>query len=128
MLKEFSFSLDRKFDVVTAGDLIEHLANLDGFFTCVKNHLHLNGKFVISTPNPWCWKYFLYHLFMGRLARINKEHVSWFCLETLCLLGNRYGFKHVKHGYCSRRLYENLVPLPRHIKHTTLIIEFELVS
>lgn len=115
-----NFTFPRKFDVVTAGDLIEHLPNLDGFITSISKVLNPNGKLLISTPNPWCWKYLLYHVFYGKLNPVNKEHVSWFCLRTIENLFSRYGFKIVEYQYSSRRRFEKLIPLPKRIKHTTL--------
>lgn len=120
-----SFEFIEKFDVVTAGDLIEHLPNLEGFFKSVKNVLNDGGKLVITTPNPWCWKYFLYHFFKKKLTPVNKEHISWFCLQTLENLALRFDFKMVKYEYSSRRFYERIIPLPSHIKNTTLGVVFE---
>lgn len=120
-----SFKFDEKFDVVTAGDLIEHLPNLEGFFNSISNALSDGGKLVITTPNPWCWKYFLYHLIFKKLDRVNKEHVTWFCLQTLENLALRFGFKIIEYEYSSRRFYERVIPLPSRIKHTTLGVVFE---
>lgn len=119
------FDFDKKFDVVTAGDLIEHLPNLNGFMSSVRSALKKNGLFVISTPNPWCWKYYSYHALRGKLAPMNPEHVSWFCLQTLENLGSRYGFCINYYEYFSRRTYEKLVPLPAHLKHTTIGLVYE---
>ncbi len=121
-----NFNFDTQFDVVTAGDLIEHLPNLDGFLGSVRNVLSPGGVLVISTPNPWCWKYFLYHCFRLRLRPLNKEHVSWFCIQSLTQLLARYGFEEIESHYSSHRLYERLVPLPSHIKNTTLNMAFRL--
>lgn len=119
------FDLGKKFDVITAGDLIEHLPNLDGFINSIKSSLKDDGMLVLSTPNPWCWKYMGYHILRKRLDRVNKEHVSWFCIQTLANLFERYGFSLVNYEYCSRRLYERSIPLPAHIKHTTLNAVFQ---
>jgi 2-polyprenyl-3-methyl-5-hydroxy-6-metoxy-1,4-benzoquinol methylase len=115
-----SFKFDSAFDVVTAGDLIEHLPNLDGFFKSINGALDIDGKVVITTPNPWCWKYAGYHTIFRKLLPINREHVSWFCLQTLENLIGRYGFVLIDFEYSSRRGYERWMPLPSHIKHTTL--------
>lgn len=119
-----SFDLLEKFDAVTAGDLIEHLTNLDGFMLSVNNALNPGGVLVISTPNPWCWKYFMYHVIFKKLTPINREHVTWFCVQTLENLGLRYGFEIIEYEYSSRRLYERLIPLPKHLKHTTIGLVF----
>ena len=94
-------------------------------FKCVKNHLTADGKFILATPNPHCWKYFGYLALFGNLRRINQEHVSWFCAETLRLLGKRYDFEVIDQCYASRRWWEKIIPLPKYIKHTTILIAFE---
>jgi SAM-dependent methyltransferase len=119
-----SFHFKEKFDVVTAGDLIEHLLDLNGFFISIKNILKKKGSLVLSTPNPWCWKYILYHLLKARLYPINREHTAWFCIQTLIQLSGRFGFKYANHIYSSERAYENFMPLPTNLKHTTLNIRF----
>jgi SAM-dependent methyltransferase len=123
-----SFKFNELFEVVTAGDLIEHLPNLDGFFNSINNSLVSDGKLVITTPNPWCWKYFLYHVFRRKLTPVNREHVTWFCLQTLENLAGRYGFIILKHEYSSRRFYEKIIPLPSHLKHTTLGVVFKKIN
>lgn len=79
-----NFSFDRTFEVVVAGELIEHLDDLKGFFTGVRSVLQDDGYLLISTPNPWCWLSFV--------LEIHKEHVSWFCPITLSELLRRYKF------------------------------------
>jgi 2-polyprenyl-3-methyl-5-hydroxy-6-metoxy-1,4-benzoquinol methylase len=115
-----NFDFQEIFDVVTAGDLIEHLPNLHGFISSISRALNDQGSLVISTPNPWCWKYALYHFLFGKLKPVNREHISWFCPQTIENLFSRYGFEVVDYSYTSRRLYERLTPLPSRIKHTTL--------
>ena len=114
------FNVEKKYDVITAGDLIEHLQDLDGFINSIKAALIENGTLIISTPNPWCWKYILYHMIYGKMEPVNREHVSWFCIKTIENLFARYGFEVTEYSYTSRRLYEKYVPLPSRIKHTTL--------
>lgn len=122
-----NFVTEKKYDVVTAGDLIEHIPNLDGFFKSVRDALVDGGLFVLSTPNPWCWKYVMYHLLKGQLKPMNKEHVAWICLQQFENLGRRYGFVIKDFDYCSRRRFEKLAPLPARVKHTTLNITLQKV-
>jgi 2-polyprenyl-3-methyl-5-hydroxy-6-metoxy-1,4-benzoquinol methylase len=117
------FEFDDLFEIITAGDLIEHLPNLQGFFESCHKSLMPDGKLVLSTPNPWCWKYILYFIVFGRMHKINQEHVTWLCEETIVLLGKRFGFKVVDKAFSSRRWWELIVPLPKHLKHTTLNLE-----
>ena len=114
------FDLKETFDVITAGDLIEHLPNLDGFIASISKALKDHGTLIISTPNPWCWKYISYHILRGKLKPVNREHIAWFCLQTIDNLFSRYDFEIIDSSFTSRRLFERVIPLPHRIKHTTL--------
>lgn len=46
-----SFTLDRKFNVIVAGEIIEHLNNPSKFLDKAKNHLKSGGKLILTTPN-----------------------------------------------------------------------------
>ncbi len=111
-----NFDLEQRFATITAGDLIEHLANLEGFFLSCKKHLLPDGKLMVSTPNPWHWRRFL-NAFLGR-SKINAEHTCWFCPITLSQLANRYGFEIEKLEYGSRGKWAKFLPLPNSIRHT----------
>ena len=45
------FDLDRKFDTVFAGEIIERLDDFHGFLTSVRRHLTPGGQLVLTTPN-----------------------------------------------------------------------------
>ncbi len=80
-----TMDLGERYDVIVAGELIEHLAN-PGLFLCnMARHLAPGGTLVITTPNPFyfghVWKIWRY----GR-PRVHEEHVCWFDPMTLCRL------------------------------------------
>lgn len=52
-----SFSLKENFDVIIAGELIEHLSNPGFFLDRASNHLKDEGCLVITTPNARCLNY-----------------------------------------------------------------------
>ncbi|MFC7489221.1 MULTISPECIES: class I SAM-dependent methyltransferase [unclassified Knoellia] len=41
------------FDVIVAGELIEHVPALDMLFTAARDLLTADGQLIITTPNPW---------------------------------------------------------------------------
>jgi 2-polyprenyl-3-methyl-5-hydroxy-6-metoxy-1,4-benzoquinol methylase len=41
------------FDVIVAGEIIEHVPSLDMLFTAARELLAVDGQLVITTPNPW---------------------------------------------------------------------------
>lgn len=111
-----SFDLGRKFDVIVAGDLIEHLDNLGGFLASCRKHLRPGGELLISTPNPWYWRHIVKAALRGRVG-VNREHTLWLCPTTLSQLARRYDFAVDDVEFGSRYKQDLLMPLPRGIKH-----------
>jgi 2-polyprenyl-3-methyl-5-hydroxy-6-metoxy-1,4-benzoquinol methylase len=71
-----NFDLNHKFDVIVAGDLIEHLSNIGMFLNCVSRHMRPDSIFVATTPNPFNVELFFSGLFRNKL-RVNREHSVW---------------------------------------------------
>ena len=82
--------LGNTFDVITAGEIIEHLDKPGAFLQGAANHLEPNGRLILSTPNPWALKH-VYWALTGDVP-INPEHTAWYCPRTLSQLLGRYGF------------------------------------
>ncbi|MFA5776873.1 MAG: class I SAM-dependent methyltransferase [Parcubacteria group bacterium] len=89
------FNLNDKFDIIIAGELIEHLSNPGKFLCSARKHLKKEGKLIITTPNVFAF---------GNIARImkllfnienidNPEHVNWYSKQNLFNLAERHGFK-----------------------------------
>jgi SAM-dependent methyltransferase len=83
------FFLDATFDVIVAGDLIEHLTNFDGFFDNIHRHLKDDGTVIITTPNPFYAGEFHYVAFK-RDYLINPEHTCWIDPQALAQLVDRF--------------------------------------
>jgi len=87
-----TMQLGKKFDVIVAGDIIEHLSNCGQFLERVYEHLTPDGLFLVSTPNP---------IHLLRFARLlvtdkggpNPEHTCWFTPPVLSQLVGRFGFE-----------------------------------
>ncbi len=102
-----SFDLDREFDVVTAGELIEHLSNPGRFLERVHSHLDDDdGKLVLTTPNPWYMRRFFEALLIGEVG-INPEHTCWFDRSTLDELISRHGLEMTKFTYAKAPVFAN---------------------
>lgn len=93
------FDLGRRFDVVHAGELIEHLDNPHGFLTSARRHLGDDSLLVLTTPNAFCVSNSVYR-FGGRAA-IHREHVAWYCEDTLRQLLDRNGLEATEVRYLS---------------------------
>lgn len=87
-----NFKLDEKFDVIVAGEIIEHLHNPGKFLKCVKKHLKKEGKFILTTPNPYHYRQIIQILLAGR-PYIRTDHTCIFDPQTLSYLMKQYGFR-----------------------------------
>lgn len=84
--------LNKQYECIVAGDLIEHLNNPGTFLEVVKKHLSPGGIFLMSTPNPFNILRFMTILFYGK-DRANKQHTAWYSPVVIKHLCNRYGLK-----------------------------------
>jgi SAM-dependent methyltransferase len=83
-------NLNKKFDVIVAGDIIEHLSNQGLFLENMKKHLRPGGKLIISTPNirsRWIF------------SPTNPEHVLWHSKQTFLQLFKRHNYQVVEFYY-----------------------------
>jgi 2-polyprenyl-3-methyl-5-hydroxy-6-metoxy-1,4-benzoquinol methylase len=112
-----SFSLDRTFDVIVAGDLIEHLSNYGDFLAGCVRHMTNNSRLIICTPNPWHWHKTVRALW--RDVPVNGEHTCWMCPTTLSQLALRYGLQITEVEYGSSRFKDSFLPLPKRVKHSS---------
>ncbi len=83
--------IDRKFDVVLAGDILEHLSCPGAMLEGSKRFLESNGEIVLSTNNAF-GLHFQIKRWIGRYKE-HVEHVCFFSPETLINLFERHGFR-----------------------------------
>src|ERR1700687_4178518 len=79
------------FDTILAGELIEHLQNPGQFLEGCERALKPGGRVVISTPNVFSVMLALMY-FKNYDRAFNREHVVWFCPQTLHEMAKRCGF------------------------------------
>ena len=96
-------NLNKKFEVIIAWDLIEHLNNPWLFLDWVKNHLLDNGVLILNTPNIYSINYLLRWLLLFWNVRQFNEHVIWFNDVLIKELLKRYDFKIEKFQYYSHK-------------------------
>ena len=66
-----------KYDVIVAGDIIEHLSGFKGFFTNCRQLLDVKGKLLITTPNPFYIDQIAFTWLKG-FPMLNPDHTCWF--------------------------------------------------
>lgn len=84
--------VDKKFDVIIAGDLIEHLDNFNAFFSNIQTLLKKEGVLIITTPNPFYIDSFFHTSFKNSIM-VNPEHVCWIDPQCMKQLLNRYSLE-----------------------------------
>lgn len=120
-----AFDLGQKFDVIVAGDLMEHLDDFAGFLGSCKKHMHARSHLLISSPNPWFWKNIVKAILYTEVPN-NPEHTCWLCPRTVRQTVRRFGMDVADITFGSRSLSERLMPLPRGVKHTTFHLAVRL--
>lgn len=101
-----NFALGTKYDVIFAGELIEHLENFRGFLESCKRHMKPDSKLILTTPNSHGIRYMLFYL-LGRRF-IEPEHTCWFDVQTIEQLLNRHNLKIIEKKFVSDYAFANL--------------------
>ncbi|MDD3175234.1 MAG: class I SAM-dependent methyltransferase [Candidatus Nanoarchaeia archaeon] len=91
-------NLKKTYEVIVAGELIEHIENTGIFLENVKKHLNSKGLFFLSTPNSTSFR-FGFYAFFGKEPEYS-EHIKYFSKDSLKLILSRY-FKVKKIGFCN---------------------------
>jgi SAM-dependent methyltransferase len=82
---------DGEFDVMTCGEVIEHLENPGGLFRTAADVLAPGGRLVITTPNPY-YRSFVRDDHKGRF-RSSVDHVTLLFPSGIAEMAERAGLK-----------------------------------
>lgn len=101
-LETFSLSLEfnKKFEVIVASEIIEHLRNFENFLKNMKKLCTKNTEIIITTPNAF--SFWNFYNTLKKKEIVHPTHSCWFSLITLKNLLNCYGYE-IKEVY----LYSN---------------------
>lgn len=77
------------FDVIVAGELIEHVGSVDMLFELASQLLSTDGALIISTPNPWA----PHRVRAGQLGLVweNVDHILYAFPSGIAELAERHG-------------------------------------
>jgi SAM-dependent methyltransferase len=84
--------LDETFDVIVAGEMIEHLSNPGQFLQGVKRFMNDQTLLVITTVNAFCAVRFAFYFLKGQGGinePVHPDHVAYYSYRTLHLLIDR---------------------------------------
>lgn len=85
--------LPSTFDVIVAGEMIEHLNNPGQFLRSVSRFMSAETLLVVTTINAYCAIRFLWYGFRGDRGRnemVHPDHVAYYSYSTLKLLIERH--------------------------------------
>ena len=90
-----TMDLQRTFDLIIAGEIIEHLPNPGIALNNLGKHLNKTGRLVLTTCNPF------YYRQQSKILRkehiqVHPEHTAWYDPLTMGVLLNSSGFKVTK--------------------------------
>jgi 2-polyprenyl-3-methyl-5-hydroxy-6-metoxy-1,4-benzoquinol methylase len=96
-----TMNLRRKFDVIVAGEILEHLPNQGLFLKNMKRHLKKKGVLILTTPNalafPYQWiELITWNLRWGKVKSRKWNlgpHVVFHVPDTLWALAETHGFE-----------------------------------
>jgi SAM-dependent methyltransferase len=83
--------LGRQYDVITMGEIIEHVENPGSMLRNMRRHLNPGGQLIVTTPNAFFALHFVESLVANPYKRWNDEHVQWFDYFTLGNMFQRCG-------------------------------------
>lgn len=86
-----------QYDVIIAGELIEHLSNVGGFYENIIEIMNDNTILIITVPNAHSIKGFV-RVLTGR-ELIHPEHVCYFSPATIEHLSKRYNCNLMEYFY-----------------------------
>lgn len=78
--------LDQQFDIILAGEMIEHLSNPGLFLRGIKRFMRPDSTLVITTINAYCgFRMFVYGLRGrgGRAEPVHPDHVAYYSYSTI---------------------------------------------
>ena len=84
---------DETFDVIIAGEMIEHLNNPGLFLSGIRRFMNSETRLMITTINAYCGMRFVWYGLRGRRGKaepVHPDHVAYYSYSTLSLLLKRH--------------------------------------
>ncbi len=85
--------LNETFDVIVAGEMIEHLNNVGLFLDGIKRFMNADTRLLLTTINAYCGMRFLWYGLRGKRGLqepVHPDHVAYYSYSTLSVLLKRH--------------------------------------
>ena len=89
-------ALSTKFDVIVAGEMIEHLSNPGRFLQGIQRFMGPDTKLILTTVNAYCAMRFIIYALRGKGGSnepVHPDHISYYSYRTLKLIIERHGLE-----------------------------------
>ena len=105
-----NFKFNQKFDVIFAGDVIEHLSNPGLFLDRCRKHIKKDGWLIITTPNVFSLNYKIGGIIrlLNNDLEVHPEHTYFFSPTVIKTLFQRYDFEIKKIKFVNFNYIDNL--------------------
>lgn len=90
--------LDERFDVITAGEVLEHIGEPARFMKHCSMMLEPKGRLLVSVPNPWYINVILKNLRKSSMFVDSADHVAWYDANAIYELAQRNGLELVAYS------------------------------
>lgn len=94
-IPESSVICNQKWDIIVAGDVVEHMDNPGMFFRTARRLLNHEGTLIVTVPSSFSAKRFFWLSLTG-IEQVHPDHTAYFSEATLTQIANRSGFKIVE--------------------------------
>lgn len=85
--------IDETFDVIVAGEMIEHLNNVGLFLDGIRRFMNADTLLLLTTINAYCGMRFIQYGLRGKKGSqepVHPDHVAYYSYSTLSVLLRRY--------------------------------------
>lgn len=87
--------LNETFDVIVAGEMIEHLNNVGLFLDGIQRFMTADTRLLLTTINAYCGMRFFWYGLRGKRGEqepVHPDHIAYYSYSTLSVLLQRHSF------------------------------------
>jgi SAM-dependent methyltransferase len=91
--------LGTRFELILAGDVLEHMNNPSGLLNCISSSLTPDGEFLVALPNAYSWNILRY---IKGLESTHFDHCYSFTIKNIIELCRRFGLLPVELAFTAQ--------------------------
>lgn len=91
--------LGTRFELILAGDVLEHMNNPSGLLNCISSSLTPDGEFLVALPNAYSWNILRY---IKGLEPTHLDHCYSFTVKNIVEICRRFGLLPVELAFTAQ--------------------------